>query len=494
MGVVEMGAGMSSNGKLAPTIIIFGASGDLTHRKLVPALYNLFRKKRLSPDTRIIGFARRPYDDTIFREGLQEALQEFSPATYDQDLWESFASILSYFEGDLDTETDFERLARRLDELDAWNTNRLYYLATAPSYCDGIIRRLGMAGLADDRGGSSRIVVEKPFGRDLESAHRLNEAIHSVFGEHQVFRIDHYLGKDTAQNILFFRFANTIFEPIWNRRFVDHIQITVAESVDVEHRGAFYDETGVLRDMFQNHLLQLYTLIAMEPPASFDADALRNEKVKVLMATRPLEMTGMVLGQYRGYRDARRIASGSRTPTYAAVQLFVDNWRWKGVPFYLRSGKALAAKTSEIEVVFQRPPHVMFNQLKEDEIKPNALSICIQPDEGIHLRFETKLPDSSQATRSVDMEFHYRDSFGDDPLPDAYERLLLDALNGDASLFARNDEIENAWRLIDPVIKAWEAREEYQPAQYDPGSWGPFEADELLAGSGRAWALGCGDH
>lgn len=485
---------MASDGKLAPTIVIFGASGDLTHRKLVPALYNLFRKKRLSHETRIIGFARRPYNDATFRDGLQEALEEFSPATYDRALWESFAPMVTYFEGDLETDADFEQLARRLDDMDAWSTNRLYYLATAPSYCDAIVRRLGRAGLADDRGGSCRIVIEKPFGRDLESARSLNEAIHLVFGEHQVFRIDHYLGKDTAQNILFFRFANTIFEPVWNRRYVDHVQITVSESVDVEHRAAFYDETGVLRDMFQNHLLQLYTLIAMEPPASFDADALRNEKVKVLMATRSIETTGTILGQYRGYRDTERVSSGSRTPTFAAVQLFIDNWRWKGVPFYLRSGKALANKTSEIHVVFQRPPHVMFNQLNDDEIKPNALSICIQPDEGIHLRFETKLPDSSQATRSVDMEFHYRDSFGDDALPDAYERLLLDALNGDASLFARNDEIENAWRLIDPVIKVWESESALKPSEYEPGSWGPAEADALLAGAGRSWTLGCGGH
>jgi glucose-6-phosphate 1-dehydrogenase len=281
---------------------------------------------------------------------------------------------------------------------------------------------------------------------------------------------------------------------VWNRRYVDHVQITVAEAVDVGHRAGFYDNTGILRDMFQNHLLQLFTLIAMEPPASFDANSLRNEKVKILSATRPIRISETVLGQYEGYRSTPGIESDSRTPTYAAIKLFVDNWRWQGVPFYLRSGKALEKKTSEIVVVFQRPPHIMFNLSQDRSLTPNSLSICIQPDEGIHLRFETKQPDSYQETRSVDMEFHYRESFGDGALPDAYERLLLDALNGDAALFARSDEIEQAWKLIDPVVEAWENRLAVEPCFYPPGSWGPVESDDLLSGSSRSWRLGCGEH
>jgi glucose-6-phosphate 1-dehydrogenase len=347
--------------------------------------------------------------------------------------------------------------------------------------------------MADEREGWRRVVVEKPFGSDLASAQALNHAIHAVFAEHQVYRIDHYLGKETAQNILFFRFANTIFEPVWNRRYVDHVQITVSETVDVGYRAGYYDQAGVWRDIFQNHLLQLLALVGMEPPASFDADLVRNEKAKVLSAIRPIPLEDTVSAQYQGYCDLEGVAPDSRTPTYAALRLFIANWRWQGVPFYLRSGKALAGKTTEIVIRFQCPPHVMFDLPADHELTPNILSLCIQPDEGIHLKFQAKVPGSDQEMRSVDMDFHYRSSFGGE-LPDAYERLLLDALEGDAALFARSDEIELAWRLIDPVVEGWEAPDAPPLPTYAPGGWGPAEADELLARDGHHWRLGCGEH
>jgi glucose-6-phosphate 1-dehydrogenase len=333
------------------------------------------------------------------------------------------------------------------------------------------------------------VVIEKPFGTDLESARRLNEQIHKALNEKQIYRIDHYLGKETVQNILVSRFANTIFEPLWNRNYIDHVEITVAEQVGVEHRGRFYDKVGVLRDMFQNHLLQLVSLVAMEPPVSFEASALRNEKVKVLSAIQPMKEEDVshrtVRGQYKGYRKEEGVDPNSTTATYAAVRLQIDNWRWQGVPFYLRSGKNLKEKLSQITIEFKEPPHLLFPKAKE-HMTPNMLVLYLQPDEGIHLRFEAKVPDTGSQMRSVDMEFHYEDSFGKTAIPEAYERLLLDVLTGDASLFTRADEVETAWGIIDPILQAWENSSGTQSlALYEPKSWGPSEAEELLAKENR---------
>jgi len=482
-------------------MVIFGATGDLTRRKLVPALYNLHASRLLPAGFSAIGFARRPWNDEAFRQEMREACERYAALPVTLEVWDSFARGLYYVRSDFQDREGYERmrgLLRWLDRERGTAGNRLFYMATAPEEVPGIVGLLGATGLARSEEGWSRLVVEKPFGHDLVSARALNQLLRQVFPEDSIYRIDHYLGKETVQNILVFRFANAIFEPIWNRRYVDHVQIAVAESVGVEGRGKYYDRTGALRDMVQNHMMQLLSLMAMEPPVTPEADMVRNEKVKVLKALRlpgPTETPQLaVRGQYGpgylggrpvpGYRQEPGVAPDSLTETYVALKLFVDNWRWADVPFYLRTGKRLTRRVSEIAVQFRRPPLKLFGAEMEPA-EPNVLALRIQPDEGISLRFAVKLPGLQLDVRPVSMDFLYGTTFG--RTPEAYERLLLDAMLGDATLFARSDEVEAAWEYVTQILRGWEAEPPPQFPNYQAGTWGPAAAQGLITGDGRRW-------
>lgn len=485
-------------------MVIFGASGDLTKRKLVPALYNLNLDRLLPNNISIMGMARRPIPTAEFRSQMLAGINAFSrKRPVDPDVWDDFSRQLEYFQGNFDDPAAYRRLGELLDRLDAERGtagNRLFYLATSPDYFPVILEQLGLAKLnRSPSGGWVRAVIEKPFGHDLGTARELNRAAHAVFDEDQIYRIDHYLGKETVQNILVLRFANGIFEPLWNRNYVDHVQITVAESVGVEGRGGYYENAGVIRDMIQNHMMQLVSLVAMEPPAAMDADSVRDEKVKVLGSIRPVrpdEVAAMtVRGQYGlgtldgkfvpAYRNEKNVAVASTTETYAAVKLFVDNWRWAGVPFYLRSGKRLGKRITEIAIQFRQAPLSLFGNVLGG-MDPNLLVLRIQPDESISIKFSSKVPGQAINIRPVKMEFDYGSAFGMEP-PEAYERLLLDGMLGDATLFTRADEVETAWSRIMPIIEGWKAAPPGDFPNYEAGAWGPASSDELMARDGRSW-------
>ncbi|MCA9249331.1 MAG: glucose-6-phosphate dehydrogenase [Planctomycetales bacterium] len=477
------------------TFIIFGASGDLTSRKLIPALFRLHCKGRLPRDTQVVGFSRTEFSDVAWREELAGSTREFLGDEFDEQAFRQFAESIYYQPGDLSSVDDVRRLKERLDGMeDGAGCTRVFYLATAPRFYEPAVAHLGETGLADETCGPVRVVIEKPFGVDLASARALNRAVHEVFAEMQIYRIDHYLGKETVQNLLVLRFANSIFEPIWNRNYVDHVQITVAEEVKVGKRAGYYDSSGILRDMFQNHLLQLLMITAMEAPSRYEADRVRDEKVKVLQAVRRLERddvaTDTLRGFYRGYRDERGVADDSTTATFAAVKLAVDNWRWQGVPFYLRSGKAMSCRTTQIVIQFREPPHMLFGSGHRGPLDANRLVIQIQPAEGIQLHFQTKVPDAGMQLRLTDLDFRFQEEFKA-TLPDAYQRLLLDAMQGDASLFARADEVELAWSIVDPILAAWEQLGRQGLHEYEPSLWGPVESSAWIERDGRLWFDSC---
>jgi glucose-6-phosphate 1-dehydrogenase len=485
------------------TVVIFGASGDLTKRKLVPALYSL-ASDRLLPRVAIVGTGRSEMADDEFRASMREGLDEFArKKPVDEDIWSTFGDDIYYESCSYDQPADFQKLKKRLEKIEKEKNlpgNRLFYLSTPPAAFAPIIKNLGEAGLVDPKDRPyARVIIEKPFGTDLESARRLNRDVRAVLEENQIYRIDHYLGKETVQNLLVFRFANGIFEPLWNNKYVDHVQITGAETLGVENRGAYFDHAGILRDMVQNHLMQVLALAAMEPPVSFGADAVRDEKNKVLRSLRPIEeatiaervvraqySSGSVLGtQVPGYREEHGVPGMSKTETFVAMKLYLDNWRWAGVPFYLRSGKRMPKRATEISIHFKAAPHRLFREHQMADISSNVLAIRIQPDEGISLSIGSKAPGPSIEIAPVTMEFRYASSFGVEA-PEAYERLLLDALNGDNTLFTRGDEVEASWQFITPIHDAW-SRATFSPFAYEAGTWGPESAKKMIERDGRAW-------
>jgi glucose-6-phosphate 1-dehydrogenase len=480
------------------TMVIFGATGDLTKRKLIPALYNIARDRLLPAGFAVVGFARRDWARDRFRQEALAGVNQFSRSRpVVPEVWDDFSQGVSYCRGEFGDPASYRALAeflRKVDEERGTRGNHLFYLATPPEHYPEIIRELGAAGLAGSgRSPWTRIIIEKPFGRDLESAQDLNWRALEVFREEQIYRIDHYLGKETVQNILVMRFGNGIFEPLWNQKHIDHVQITVAEDLGMEGRGVYYDQAGALRDMVQNHMMQLLCLTAMEPPVAFEAEEVRNEKVKVLHAVRPITgpqvVEHVVRGQYAagfvggaevpGFLAEKGVASGSHTETYVAIRLFVDNWRWAGVPFYLRTGKRLPKRATEIAIQFKQVPHLLFSGDRAGAIQPNVLALRIQPDEGISLKMMSKTPGTIVSLQPVVMEFRYGTSFGADP-PEAYERLLLDCVAGDSTLFTRRDEVEAAWQFVNNLLEAWSGPHAPGVHPYEAGTWGPAAADALI--------------